>query len=192
MDGENNGKPFLKMDPFFWGKKPNLDRNIHLYNCFSLWEWWVASQSFVGSDNDKPGGGLPFTKAAYQHCSCRDRTGPLEFEERRQVWIYWDWWPNFHTQFGWDSTMWGVTESGSWHTWHFLFVSGWFKVSVSSCHGLHEIGAILLRNLQQDASPRPVQHIRVLDDPIVRGKRFTVQCKAPKESLGINKHVICC
>ena len=66
------------------------------------------------------------------------------------------------------------------------------KVSVLSCHGLHEIIAILLRNLQQDASPRPVQHIRVLDDPIVRGKRFTVQCKAPKESLGINKHVIFC
>ena len=54
--------------------------------------------------------------------------------------------------------------------------------------GLHEI-AILLRNLHQDASPRPAQHIRVLDDPIVRGKRFTVQCKAPKESLGSSKLV---
>lgn len=38
-------------------------------------------------------------------------------------------------------------------------------------------------NLSRDASPRrPGQCIWVLDDPIVRGKRFRLQCKAPKEN----------
>lgn len=38
-------------------------------------------------------------------------------------------------------------------------------------------------NLSRDASPRrPGQCIWVLDDPIVRGKRFRLQCRAPKEN----------
>ena len=41
----------------------------------------------------------------------------------------------------------------------------------------------ILRNPVPEASPRPAHCIWVLDDPIVRGKRFRLQCKAPKENL---------
>ena len=48
------------------------------------------------------------------------------------------------------------------------------------------------RNLSRDASPRrPGQCIWVLDDPIVRGKRFRLQCRAPKENLRVPNLLSC-
>lgn len=64
-----------------------------------------------------------------------------------------------------------------------------FPISKSTSNSVKNLGARswnqkMPRNVSPDAAPaRPGQCIWVLDDPIVRGRRFKLQCRAPKENL---------